>query len=56
MSKFNRDTFITIRNQESADQTDYISVGMSACGIAAGAQKFMTFLPNKLSPEILQSS
>jgi (2Fe-2S) ferredoxin len=39
MSKFNRDTFITIRNQESADQTDYISVGMSACGIAAGAQE-----------------
>jgi len=35
MSKFNRDTFITIRNQESADQTDYISVGMSACGIGS---------------------
>jgi (2Fe-2S) ferredoxin len=39
MSKFNKDTIIAIHNQETAEQPDYISVGMSACGIAAGAQE-----------------
>jgi (2Fe-2S) ferredoxin len=37
MSKFNKDSLNAIRNEGETNQADYISVGMSACGIAAGA-------------------
>ncbi|HSW58760.1 MAG TPA: (2Fe-2S) ferredoxin domain-containing protein [Dehalococcoidales bacterium] len=38
MSKFNRVTLNRIRNEVKANQSEYISIGMSACGLAAGAQ------------------
>jgi (2Fe-2S) ferredoxin len=39
MLKFSRDTLSAVRNEVKANQVEYISIGMSACGIAAGAQE-----------------
>jgi (2Fe-2S) ferredoxin len=39
MPKYNKEMLESIRAKAQADQGDYISVGMSACGIAAGAEE-----------------
>jgi NADH-quinone oxidoreductase subunit F len=39
MSKLKSETLNAIRDEVKAKQDDYVSIGMSACGIAAGAQE-----------------
>lgn len=44
MSKFNQESLAAVTPQHNADTGDYIKIGMSTCGLAAGAENIYNTL------------